>query len=490
MERNFYNNDFEKLLKENADQFNMLPSKKVWYGIYNDLHPGTRWPSVAMSIFFIFTLVIIGHLNTQQPEYTNSTRLHNQKNKNPDFIKSASNALNPISGINNPVVYKSISRQKNGVVKKNVFKSIKSDQAIAIAKSLTDEPDNFNQPENNFIQLASDIARPKNIDIILPEEHKKIRDGFDNALVIKKPADLNEPADFMKSISVNNENEERDIKRTIENINVQTKIDNANIYPEFKNQINKAVHNLRRKPGKIKWSYFFTPSVSYRIISKNNTPAVNAISTGIVPPYNGNVINHVEQRAAPGFEAGAIFKYPIYKKLKFISGFQLNYSSYRIQANNIHPMLATIVLNSAVTGRPYAVSDISFFSNGPGSGQVNLHNYSFQASVPVGLEYTLAGNNYIKLSTAATFQPSYVIANHSYLLSSDKRNYITAPSLLRTWNMNTSAGVFIAFKSKWLDMQVGPQVRYQLLSTYTRAYPVSEHLIDYGIRFRFSKTIK
>ena len=64
MERRFFTNDFEQSLKEHADKFQMVPSKKVWHGIYNDLHPGKRWPSVTMSLLLIFTLVVIGHLNT------------------------------------------------------------------------------------------------------------------------------------------------------------------------------------------------------------------------------------------------------------------------------------------------------------------------------------------------------------------------------------------------------------------------------------------
>src|SRR5450432_2399274 len=64
MERRFFMNDFEQSLKEHADNFQMVPSKKVWHGIYNDLHPGKRWPSVTMSLLLIFTLVVIGHLNT------------------------------------------------------------------------------------------------------------------------------------------------------------------------------------------------------------------------------------------------------------------------------------------------------------------------------------------------------------------------------------------------------------------------------------------
>src|SRR5665647_1366845 len=63
MEREFDMTNFEEALKNQADQFKMIPSRRVWHGIYNDLHPGSRWPSVAMGLVFLFTLLGIGHLN-------------------------------------------------------------------------------------------------------------------------------------------------------------------------------------------------------------------------------------------------------------------------------------------------------------------------------------------------------------------------------------------------------------------------------------------
>ena len=74
MERRFFINDFEQSLKEHVDQFQMTPSKKVLHGIYNNLHPGKRWPSVTMSLILIFSLVFIGHLNTShQSTYLSNT---------------------------------------------------------------------------------------------------------------------------------------------------------------------------------------------------------------------------------------------------------------------------------------------------------------------------------------------------------------------------------------------------------------------------------
>jgi hypothetical protein len=93
----------------------------------------------------------------------------------------------------------------------------------------------------------------------------------------------------------------------------------------------------------------------------------------------------------------------------------------------------------------------------------------------------------IKFGAAAAFLPSFTISSRGYLLSTDKRNYLTAPDLFRTWNMNTNFTTYVSFASSSFNWQIGPQVRYQLLSTYTNQYPVKEHLINYGIRIGISK---
>ncbi len=64
MEDNFYFDDFELSLKEQANQFKMTPSKKVWHGIYNDMHPGRRWPSITISLLLVISIVFVGYINT------------------------------------------------------------------------------------------------------------------------------------------------------------------------------------------------------------------------------------------------------------------------------------------------------------------------------------------------------------------------------------------------------------------------------------------
>ena len=60
MERNFDNKDFEQFLKQNADQYRMHPSEKVWTEINNTLHPRRRWYGIAALLLLLTGAVVSG----------------------------------------------------------------------------------------------------------------------------------------------------------------------------------------------------------------------------------------------------------------------------------------------------------------------------------------------------------------------------------------------------------------------------------------------
>src|SRR4051812_39311231 len=68
MERNF-NNEFERFLKENADQYRMYPSAKVWSGIYNALHTRRKWFGLGI-ILLLITGSLVTVLVTRSPKET------------------------------------------------------------------------------------------------------------------------------------------------------------------------------------------------------------------------------------------------------------------------------------------------------------------------------------------------------------------------------------------------------------------------------------
>ena len=68
MERNF-NNEFERFLKENADQYRLYPSSKVWNGIYTALHTRRKWFGLGI-VLLLVTGTLVAFLVTHSSKET------------------------------------------------------------------------------------------------------------------------------------------------------------------------------------------------------------------------------------------------------------------------------------------------------------------------------------------------------------------------------------------------------------------------------------
>jgi hypothetical protein len=91
---------------------------------------------------------------------------------------------------------------------------------------------------------------------------------------------------------------------------------------------------------------------------------------------------------------------------------------------------------------------------------------------------------------AGTFQPTYLLNRNSYLITTDYKNYTREPSLVRRWNVNAGVETYVAYNTGTVRWQLGPQFRYQMLSTYQNKYPIKEYLMEYGFKIGVSKTIR
>ena len=63
MEDKNYNNDFEQFLRNSIEDFKMIPSRKIWYGIYNNMHPDRKWPSIAVCLIILSIIMFVGVAN-------------------------------------------------------------------------------------------------------------------------------------------------------------------------------------------------------------------------------------------------------------------------------------------------------------------------------------------------------------------------------------------------------------------------------------------
>src|SRR5258705_1835471 len=53
MENNFNNRDFEQFVKQNADQYRMFPSEKVWKNVHHALHTRRRWYGLGLTVLLL-----------------------------------------------------------------------------------------------------------------------------------------------------------------------------------------------------------------------------------------------------------------------------------------------------------------------------------------------------------------------------------------------------------------------------------------------------
>lgn len=230
--------------------------------------------------------------------------------------------------------------------------------------------------------------------------------------------------------------------------------------------IESVLNSYKPKSRKLGWQFYFTPTVSYRKLSDNTID---------------NIMPH---KPAFGFELGTTAKYPVAKNVKLRAGFQFNVNRYEIKTWDSYTQLATIRLVDK-NGVDY-VRTVTNYNNFSGYKTNWLQNFSLQVSAPVGVELKLTGDDKVQFGVASTVQPTYVLGDKAYLISADYKNYTEMPSLVRRWNVNTSLETFVAYSTGHLNWQVGPQVRYQILSSYLKKYPIKEHLFDFGLKVGIS----
>jgi hypothetical protein len=237
------------------------------------------------------------------------------------------------------------------------------------------------------------------------------------------------------------------------------------------------------KKNKTSFQFFFTPTVSYRKLSENKTylQAIPQFNAPINYAVLYNINDAVTHKPDLGLELGFAAKYPLTPALKLRAGLQFNMSRYAIKAFTYPTEVAQIALNNS----NYVGSSTNYRNFG--GGRANwLQNMYFQLSAPVGGEVRLAGNGKTSFGVASTIQPTYVLGDRAYMISTDYKNYTEVPWLMRKWNVNTSFETFVAYSTGKMNWQVGPQVRYQLLSSFVTEYPVKEHLFDFGLKIGVS----
>jgi hypothetical protein len=491
MERKFYTDDFEQLLKEQSDEFRMYPSKRVWHSIYNDLHPGRKWPSVAVSMFLIIALLMMGYWNSNSNDDTAT------------FLKIAPVAVATQNTGTNTAENFPVKAGADSYISPDALNNAGSSKTTTTAKESNKYPVAIDIKSNSARLLnntTNTIQKEKNTNSnavvkneVVKELATTITDDSKTMIVVTAPVSDNETetSSLSPGADDNNSNgiagQKNNAVALTSNNSIATRV-KTSLSDQDKAWIEDfAFHNKsKRKPWKDRTTldFYLTPNVTYRKLSnesKYNLPSpANSFTASAASAYANSA---VDQKPGLGLEAGFGLTYAVGKNFRIKAGIQANYTNYGVNADETnHPVLTTLMFIDPNSGYPYLSSSSSTLSNSSGLQPVRMHNKTYQLSVPLGMAFKIMGNDKLEFYAGASLQPTFVLGGKANLISADRKNYVADPSLIRQWNVNTGLETYINYKLDGFTLQAGPQFRYQLFSTYDKKYTVNENLYGMGLK--------
>lgn len=455
MERNSYNGDFERFLRDNANGYRMYPSEKVWKGVHRSLHVRSKWYRLS-ALLLLFSFLTTGMILIFSLKKADNNSLASAPAANGKSVTNGQPSGTPVEELTNRKVTTTqdiLSRQPVFVQSNKPGSGIAETPVTTGAVSTGLDQLIASTPES--IESMGAIA-DRGVNSFIPEVQQE---EFEFLL----PGQQNDPASaYRGSLIKTNPN----------------KLATANTI----SVTNPALPFLRPDRKKLSWQVHFAPTVSYRKLSENKQyrPVGSVNYTSLL-----DVNEAVNHKPDLGFEIGIDARYALSEKIRARIGIQSNVTRYEIRAYSSRTELATITLNSQ-SGPPNSVSAISNYRNFGGANSNWLENLYLQVSIPFGIDYIIADNKKTQFGISSSLQPTYLLGKNAYLLSADYKNYVKVPDLVRRWNANVDIETFIAYSTGKIKWQVGPQVRYQVFSSFVDTYPVRENLFDFGLKLGMS----
>jgi hypothetical protein len=451
MKRSFTNEDLEGFLKTNSDRLQMKPSPGVWKAIADDLGRKRRRVTIFTGLFLLAVSSVTAWLSFNSNETIASNQPGNNSTLQVDQFNSSAVNTNTVSPINSDAQPAEKAAQQtagNNDISNEVVNTTKHSSPLFVA---------YKDPSILPVSNAS-VITGNSSDLIVPESTQNTvitPEKFAGTIVDSDPeykAIVSKPATITPEL--------------------------AAVFP----QSIESVTNLfkgSQKRSKLSYEIFFTPTVSYRKLSENKEYMQSAVSGALTPGVQAlyNINDTVTHKPNVGLELGFTAKYPVAENVKLKAGLQFNVSRYDIKAFTSYTEAATMAFRDGNT-----TMSASNKRNVGGTDPDWLQNIYYQVSIPVGMEVKFGRNQKTQFGIASTLQPTYMIGDRAYLISTDYKNYVEVPWLVRRWNVNTALETFVTHSTGKVNWQVGPQVRYQLLSSFISNYPVKENLFDFGLK--------
>lgn len=490
MENRFDNRDFERTVRQHAEQFRMFPSDRVWKGVENAIHRRRRWYGIGLILLLVTTATVTMVMLTPK-DHSEFVRLGRNASYtigvpvNNDLQATANLVQAPSITDNKEIAQTYPSRLgqhyfSSSIVSENketAAPGFEAEDLIAHYRNES-EPATLPNEENRpaAISKPASIVKPDNLFQRLGRNAR--RPLIDQQELPKMDLPVsNDAGDLFLAASADKQHKET----------AAALKQNTLILPPF--TIESVINSYKHTRGQKKWNWllYFTPTISYRTLTENtefiSAARYNAIvnGTGNNNPvfYSTDVNSVVQHRPDLGMQLGIRGGLPLSQWFSVTAGLQLGISKYDIRASETNAEVASIALTTRNT-----LNTVTNFRNESGAGTREnwLRNFYFSASLPVGMELKLSDGSKNYFGIATTLQPTFVLDNRAYLITTDYKNYAEVPSLTRKFNMNTSFELFSAHTTGKVQWRIGPQIHYQMMSSFVKNYPIKEHLFDFGLK--------
>lgn len=488
-----YQDELEQFLQDEVKDHRMYPSDKIWRNINAEVNGHQRWPALSfISLFIISALTVSTLLNinpSQKLLKANSLRQSDPKKQPLQDLKHTLNDFNstaPSDLTANTIA--NLKRKGNPLEPElNV-----QDEAPVVAMNFSNRAEPISVLKNKLDIHPSKPAFLDEMAIVVPMNQWASKE--------LSPEKLNFITEMNEQTTMSAGN-----TKAIDQENqaiVETPTATGTAATEIKEQhaTDKFLQDFayvpptrieRAKNSKFGFGFFITPSTSYRRLEDDKAKDLLGAAPTSAPVginYTTDVNSIVRHKPAIGLELGFAVLYNMSNRLKFKTGIQFNTRQYHIETFQASTDITTISLvnNRGVEN----ISMLSPYNNNNGYKSTQLDNKMYQVSIPIGFQYDLIQGRKLGITAEASIQPTFTLNKSLYLLSTDYKHYADGNNLMRKWNINSAVGINLTYKTGVYQWYLGPQARFQHLPTYSNKYPITEYLMDYGIRLGFIKQLK
>jgi hypothetical protein len=494
MDNKMYQDELEEFLQDEVKDHRMYPSDQIWRNIQNEVHGPQTWPALTFISLFIISALTV------------ATLINNHPGQKAGKLVVLKNGFNKKSL---PTNQTSVNSDFNAISTEQVtattIAQIEQQRINEEAKTVISETPVIPM---RFLKEATSTALSSNKlkEIQLPTKPSFLEESnqSSSAVTALVKEDVTNKTNLL--IDETESNASIDSKTAINPVALESKITKNNSLIQVTNINNieasstdeylkefayKPITTISAKNSKFGFGFFITPSTSYRSLSDFKAKEILGTAPATAPVglnYTTNINEIVRHKPAMGLELGFAVLYNMTNRIKFKTGIQFNIRQYYIETFQSVADVTTISLvnNHGVEN----VSVLSLYNNNNGYRNAELDNKMYQVSIPIGFQYDVIKGKHIGITAEASIQPTFTLNKSLYLLSTDYKHYADGNSLMRKWNINSSLGINLTYKTGVYQWFLGPQARFQHLPTYSNKYPITEYLMDYGIRLGFIKQIK